>query len=551
MRSLLRTVSFRLFLLLMVVTLVIFSVHTYLDIRTTSSNLTGLVYESALRASDLIVRSMRYSMLLNRKEDVHQTIRTLGTEPGYIGISIYNKDGRIMFSTDSLSIGHQVDLAAEACNACHAYGEPLVSLPTANRMRVYETSTGERTLGLISPIRNEAACSNASCHAHTPDQSVLGVLDVKMSLAGVGEKVAGVTQRMVFSSILMTLVIAGFSGAFIYHVIRRPIRRLERGMATVSRGDLDTTIEAHSNDELGDLAAAFNRMAADLRAARVQVQSWTDKLEDRVKAKTDELQRAQTQVIHMEKMASLGKLSTSVAHEINNPLFGILTYSKLGLRELDETPADTEKLREYLSVVQRESSRCGDIVRNLLDFARSRGGQFEPNNLHPLVEQVMQLLAHHFDLQQVTVQREFQLADDSLVCDARQIQQALIAPCINAVEAMPEGGQLTIRTSVDNKDEMIEVKISDTGPGIQGDVLDHVFEPFYTTKEERGGLGLGLSVVYGIVNRHGGRVEIDSSPGEGTTVIIALPRVPVEEDDSDIRESGTGTERGMQSEVDV
>jgi two-component system NtrC family sensor kinase len=539
MRSPLRYIGFRLFLVLMVVMLISLSIHTSLGIRTTSSNLTNAVYDSALRVSDLIARSTRYSMLLNRKEDVDETIRALGSEPGLVGISIYNKNGRIIFSTDTLTIDHQVDLAAEACNICHASGEPLVSVPNADRMRVYDVG-GERVLGLINPVRNEPACWQAACHAHTSEQNVLGVLDVKMSLAGVDKQVADATRGLILSSLIMTLVIAGLSGLFIYRVVRRPIQRLKLGMATVSSGDLDAEVDSASHDELGDLAKTFNHMAADLRKARNEVNNWANKLEERVRTKSDELQRAQSQVVHMEKMASLGKLSASVAHEINNPLFGILTYSKLGLRELGEEGANLEKLKEYLAVVQRESSRCGDIVRNLLQFARHTRGKLETHNLHALIEQVLVLLAHHFDLQQVTVRRELVLDDDRLVCDARQIQQALIAPCINAVEAMPNGGELSIKTSGD--DSEVCVDISDTGAGIEPETMAHVFEPFYTTKEDLGGVGLGLAVVYGIVQRHGGQVEIESNPGKGTTVRIVLPREPTDEDADELTGSGAGSE---------
>jgi len=508
----------------MVVMLVIFSIHAYWGIRTTSSNLTSTVNESALRASDLIVRSTRYSMLLDRKEDVHQTIRTLGTEPGFVGIRVYNREGLTVFSTDSLTIGQQIDRAAEACNVCHLSGEPLDSVATADRMRIYRDDGGERILALITPIRNEPACSNAACHAHSADQRVLGVLDVRMSLAGVDARVAAVRREMTLSSLVAALIVAGLSGLFIYRVVRRPIRRIRRAMATVAGGNLEATVEASSNDELGDLAVSFNRMAADLKDARFELQDWADNLEERVRKQTDEVRRVQTQVLQMEKMASLGKLSAGVAHEINNPLFGILTYAKLGLRELDEPHADTEKLREYLSVVRKESGRCGEIVRSLLDFASPRGGRFEASQLTPLVEEVMLLLAHHFELQNVTVQRDFQLFRDRLVCDPRQILQALIAPCINAVEAMPEGGELTIRTS--GTDDSVQVEISDNGEGISQEVLGQVFEPFYTTKADQGGLGLGLAVVYGIVQRHGGRVDVASTPGEGTKLTIVLPRKP-------------------------
>jgi two-component system NtrC family sensor kinase len=505
--------------------LVIFSIHTYVNIKTTSSNLTDYVFTSADRASDLIVRSTRYSMLLNRKEDVHQTINTMGSQPGFVGINIYNKNGEVIFSTDSLTIGHIVDVDAEACNICHATGSPLVSVPDASRMRVYESPGQGHVLGLINPIRNEEECYTAACHAHSPEQNVLGVLDVKMSLASVDRQVGRVKNEMIVSSLLMTLFVAGISGIFIFRVIRQPIKRLQEGMTTISAGDLDAKIDVKSDNEISDLAQSFNTMASDLKVARDELHEWASTLEDRIADKTDELQVAQAQVIHMEKMASVGKLSASVAHEINNPLFGILMHAKLVLRELGDNHVDVETIKRHLSVIQAESSRCGDIVKNLLDFARQTGGEFTRHHLNSAVEQVLFLLGHHFEMQQISVTTILMQGDDELVCDARQLQQAIIAPCINAVEAMPDGGSLTVETMGDR--ENVRIRIKDTGAGIPRDILPKIFEPFFTTKEGEAGLGLGLSVVYGIVQRHNGKVDIDSEQGKGTTLTITLPRDPV------------------------
>jgi two-component system NtrC family sensor kinase len=527
MKSPLRYLSGRLFLLLLAGMLIVFSIHTYINIKTTSSNLTDFVYASADRASDLIVRSTRYSMLLNRKEDVHETITTLGGEPGFVGISIYNKEGEVMFSTDSARVGQKVDLDAEACNICHASALPLVSVPTKSRMRVYKSPEQGHVLGLINPIRNEPECFNAACHAHSPEQTVLGVLDVKMSLASVDDRVGKAQTAMITSSLAMLALIAVLSGIFIYRTIRRPILRLKRGMITVAAGDLDTRMGGHTDDEIGELALAFDTMADDLKTAREELRDWGRTLEDRIATKTDELQQAQSQIVHMEKMASLGKLSASVAHEINNPLFSILTYSKLVLREIESIDLDeegAESLRKYLSIIQTESSRCGDIVKNLLDFARRSGGEFKHHHLNEIIEHTLQLLAHHFEMQQIAVHCDLMTGDETLVCDAKQIQQAIIAPCINAVEAMSDGGSLTIRT-LGVGDGLI-VEIVDTGVGIPEDILPNIFEPFFTTKEGEAGLGLGLAVVYGIVTRHQGNVDVRSTPDHGTTFTMRFPKHP-------------------------
>jgi two-component system NtrC family sensor kinase len=459
---------------------------------------------------------------------VHQIIRTLGNEPGFVAINIYNKTGEIIFSTDSSQVGTEVDLRAEACVICHASDSPLVSVPTSGRVRVYEAADGGRILGLINPIRNEQECSSAACHAHAPEQMVLGVLDVKLSLAVIDERVAASRRTLIASAFLMTLLVAGASGLFIYRVVGRPIRKLSDGMQRISSGDLDARIAIVATDEIGQLAQRFNRMAQDLKVARAELQEWGSTLEERVEDKTEELRRAQSQIIHMEKMASLGKLSASVAHEINNPLFGILTYAKLLLRELPpDADGEQDNVRRYVSIIEEESSRCGEIVKGLLDFARQSGGEFAPHHVHEIIEKTLILLRHHFEMQQIVVTAELHAGDDEIVCDAKQLQQAIIAPCINAVEAMPQGGSLTVRTTEEGDE--VAIDIIDTGVGIPENVLSHIFEPFFTTKEGQAGLGLGLAVAYGIVHRHRGRIDVESAPDKGTRFRITLPRNPMVE----------------------
>jgi two-component system NtrC family sensor kinase len=222
-----------------------------------------------------------------------------------------------------------------------------------------------------------------------------------------------------------------------------------------------------------------------------------------------------------------------VAHEINNPLFSILTYAKLILANADETGLDedqVESIRKCATVIKDESSRCGDIVKGLLDFARQTGGRFERHHLSEILERTMVVLKHHFEMSQIQVKTELDKDYDALVCDGRQIQQAIIAPCINAVEAMESGGTLTIRTRGDRDNVVIE--IIDNGKGIEPDTLDRIFEPFFTTKEGEAGLGLGLAVTYGVVQRHRGKIDVESEPNKGTTIRITLPKEPVLEEEN-------------------
>lgn len=229
----------------------------------------------------------------------------------------------------------------------------------------------------------------------------------------------------------------------------------------------------------------------------------------------------------MDKTASLGRLAATVAHELNNPLGGILNYAKLTSRTLREYGLDETVRREadgYLSLIQKEAGRCGVIVRSLLTFARRSGAPMGPHALKPIIERALMLVRHHLEMSQIRLDAVPFEGDDALFCDADQIHQALVALFVNAVEAMPQGG--TLRVSVEGSASQLRLSIADTGVGIAPEALDHIFEPFFSTKDRQEGVGLGLAVVHGIVQRHGGRIEVESEVQRGTTFHLILPRRP-------------------------
>ena len=531
LRSITSSLSFRLFAILLLSILLLFSLHAAVSNRFQSRMLEQQVKSDAYRSSDLIRQSLLAHMLRNEREQIYTLINRLGAEPGVEVIRIYNKRGEIKFSTAESEIGTAVDLQAEACYVCHASLRPLEAVPTEERARVYRKETEHRVLGLINPIRNQATCWSASCHAHTPDQSVLGVLDVQMSLQALDESLAESGRRAFWLAVgiifFSMLLIAGI----IFRAVYRPIRRLRLGTEALARGELDVVIQVDRHDELGVLAQSFNRMARNLKAADTELREWSHTLEDRVKEKTAELEQIHQQIMLVEKTASMGKMAASVAHELNNPLSGIITYAKLSARRLRSLlPDGPEKRRvlEHLELIGSESMRCGNIVRDLLTYARASRAEFRTAHLHDLVARALKLVEHHTALREVQATSDLQLADDEVVCDADQIVQALVALLINAVEAMPDGGQLTVRTWAPSDDATGRAcfSVSDTGVGIPDSVRDRIFDPFFSTKTETKGVGLGLAVVYGIVQRHEGEITVTSAVGKGTTFIITIPRDP-------------------------
>jgi two-component system NtrC family sensor kinase len=320
------------------------------------------------------------------------------------------------------------------------------------------------------------------------------------------------------------LVVSGGTIAFVHRIVRRPVMRLVEGTQRIAQGDLDTRIAVESRDELGQLAEAFNGMTQDLRRARQESRQWSQQLEEKVVQKTEELGRIQRQVLLMEKMASLGKLAATVAHELNNPLGGILNYAKLVERVLREDTIDAASRREmerYLAAIQQESRRSGDIVRNLLLFARPSRARLAPIRLSELVERSVLLVRHRMDMSSITC--DFQRSDDDqITCDPDQIQQILVALLVNAIEAMEHGGE--VRIAITPAPAAVTLVIADSGSGISAEALGHIFEPFFSTKNQESGVGLGLAIVYGIVQGHHGTIDVTSRVGEGTTFTIRLPR---------------------------
>ncbi|MBI3893798.1 MAG: HAMP domain-containing protein [Candidatus Wallbacteria bacterium] len=523
------SVTFRLLLYLLPVIGVVTVAFSLVNFQTTRQQLTQLAENSALRTSELIKRATHYGMLLNRKDDVHHTIRQLSRSPGVAGIRVYDKQGTIIFSANGAEIGRKVGQQAEACIDCHASGLAAPVEEPRSRFRQFRSPDGERILGLINPIRNEPSCSNAACHAHRSDQRVLGVLDVQMSMTFMEHAIVSTRSQLAWATLAMLLIVTLGTIVFIHRVVRRPVNRICEGTQRVAAGDFGTRIEVETDDEIGHLAAAFNRMTGDLQVARTELTAWSGELEKRVAEKTEELGRVQRQVAHVEKMTSLGKLAASVAHELNNPLAGILNYAKLIERQLGEEPiaeSSRAELGRYLEAVQKESLRCGSIVRNLLSFARQGGVEPAPAHLNEIVRRSLMLIEHHLKLNEIRLETEPIEGDDELVCDAGQVQQALVALMINAIEAMSDarGGTLSVRLR--RAGEPFEVLIGDTGVGIPMEIRAHIFEPFFSTKGKEGGVGLGLAVVYGITRNHGYTIELDSEPGVGTTFRLLLGRLP-------------------------
>jgi two-component system, NtrC family, sensor kinase len=301
--------------------------------------------------------------------------------------------------------------------------------------------------------------------------------------------------------------------------IVRPLQRMALATRQIAKGDLSQKVEVNSRDEIGELAASFNQMTMDLRKANEELIAWGRTLEKKVEERTRELRDIQEHLIQAEKLASIGKLAAGVAHEINNPLGGILIYSHLILEDTPKTGPHYENLKKIV----KETTRCKDIVKGLLDFARPKEPEMVPADVHEILERCLSLMERQALFQNIHIDTSFVAGLPRIVADGAQLQQVFMNIILNAAEAMDGNGTLSITTRLDPAGKEIAVEFTDTGHGIREEDRKRLFEPFFTTKEVGKGTGLGLAISYGIIKKHRGDIDVRSEPGRGAVFTVRLP----------------------------
>jgi two-component system, NtrC family, sensor kinase len=477
----------------------VFLLFAIWNIRVHRAHAETLVKQHATGIDEVIQRSTRYHMLRNDREALEQIIADIGSEPGIRRIRIYNRQGRVSFSDNNKTQDRDTKLDVD---------RPDLEKVDRAIVRIVTDSRGERFVDSIRPIWNQKGCSSAACHEHPPTQRVLGTIDTHLSLAEVDREIAAQQTQLWRFTLVGLFFIMVASIAFVFLVLHKRIHELKYGIKRVADGDLKHRMPVRSGDELSELAASFNKMTAELD-----------------KARTELIERTQNSLIQSEKMASLGKLAATVAHELNNPLFGILTYARLALKQVKReelTLEERERLADKLTLIERESKRSGEIVKNLLTFARQAPRKVAEHDLNQLFERALAVVRHRLELQQVTLDSKLDPNLPKLPCDEGQLQQVMLVLLVNAIEAMPERGTLSVRSYL-NAGTEVSISIKDTGSGIAQDVMSHIFEPFFTTKAETNGSGLGLAIAHGIIAQHGGTITVQSEPGKGAEFTISLP----------------------------
>jgi two-component system NtrC family sensor kinase len=489
-------ISFKLILAVAVVSVTIIGVFSYLLIDSQHRALISEVGHNAHQLSETIKSGTRHDMLLNQPERLHRTIDTIGEQDGIEEVRIFNKEGEIIYSSDRATVSRMVDKQAEACYACHAADRPLERLSITERTRIFAGADGSRRLGIINPIYNDSSCWEASCHAHAASQTVLGVLDVTMSLAGVDRQIEASRLRVAVFASTAIIAVSFIIWLSFEILVGKPVRRLVAATNAVAEGDLTSKLDVKRNDELGRLANSFDGM-------------------------THKLVEIQQQLFQSDKLASLGRLAAGVAHEINNPLTGVLTYSSFLAKRIHDNP----EMREDLETIVHETKRCRQIVKGLLDFSRQVPARTSNVDLDEVVTKALGIVNNRLSFDNIAVNKTIPPDLPPIKADLNQMVQVFINLFVNAADAIGrDGGQISVTAGLREANGLreVEVKVADTGCGVTPEEVSKVFEPFYTTKDGEG-TGLGLAVVWGIIDKHGGRIDLISEVDVGTTLTIRLP----------------------------
>jgi two-component system, NtrC family, sensor kinase len=520
-----------------VITITILSVFVFISFgiifrSVNEKYLDTVIKQNGNNIGSIVEGALYHSMLENDRSSLQNTLDLINTLPGIEDVNIYDHHYNLVHSTfESDSIGHN----NPNCKDCHSNIKDMFPqkeksfriLSFDSECDMSQKNYDYRLLLIHSPILNEKSCYTSSCHAHSRSDEVLGSFVIRIPLNDLDTAVEKSSSEF-FILAAFAVILLLFS---IIYISRRkiiiPLNSIVQASRAVSKGDKSTRLEIKPNTlyDLRMVSNAFNEMLDNLQAATNELKNWSQQLEYKVQQKTEELSEMQHELVHVERIASLGKLSSSVAHEINNPLAGVLTYTKLVQKQLAKPDLDEItklSMSKYLKVIETETKRCGEIVKGLLEFSRKDDSDFETKHLHKILDESYALMSHQMKIGNISFLTDFSAKNDLIHCNRNQIKQACLALLLNASEAVLESAEILMKTTNPDEDS-IKIEIKDNGVGISAEDLKHVFEPFFSAKQKTNGIGLGLAIVHGIVKSHNATIGINSDFGKGTTISITIP----------------------------
>jgi two-component system NtrC family sensor kinase len=516
--------------------IILFVVFGFLFRSVYEQNLNTVIRQNGNNIGSIVEGSLYHSMLENNKNTLQSTLDIINTMSGIDDVNMYDDKDRLVYSSfTSDSANH----SNPDCLGCHSNIQSMFPrkeksyriVDVSSECNMYKNDNTHRHLLIRSPILNEKSCYTSSCHFHQESDEVLGSLIIKMPLTDLDNAVKRSSAKFYILAMVTTFLLISALILFTSKEIKNPLNDLIKASIAVANGNKSTRLEMKPDqlDDMRMVSQAFNDMLDNLQAATEELQNWSQQLEYKVQKKSEELGAAQNELIHIERIASLGKLSSSVAHEINNPLSGILIYTKLIHKQLSNPELDgskRESMLKHLKLIENETKRCGEIVKGLLEFSKKDQKDFESKHLHKILDDTYELMTHSIKIANISFHTDLKAKSDLIFCSPNQIKQACVAILVNATEAVHENGEIVISTG--NPDiDTIRLDITDNGVGIPEDDIPQIFQPFFSTKHDTSGIGLGLAIVHGIIKSHNGRIDVKSELGRGTTISITLPLIRI------------------------
>jgi len=528
-----RSLAIKLIFYIGIILLLTIAIFSYLNINIQKKYLIEEMQQNGVRLSQTIERSIKYEMLTARSDHIQKTLEDIGKQEGLEQIRIFDKEGKIIAADAMEEIGMFIDRKSEACYVCHREREPLKKLSTLGKTRIFKSDKGYRVLGIINPIYNEPKCYNSACHFHPKDQNVLAVMDILISLARFDEQIATSRKQIIIYFLLTFLAISSSIGLFIFLYVNTPIRKLIEGTRKVAKGNLNYRIGSYQSNEIGELGKSFDKMTAELKKSREEIEQWNLKLKNEVKKATEKLRKTNEKLNKANrKLQELDNMKSDfmrkMEHGSRSHLAIIKSCLSLALREpyseLNEQQKDLIKTAKRRSSIMLEF--LDDIL--LLSYRKSTRAvyQMESVQLPDIMQKVIDEI--RAQAQKKNIMIDIQIPSDfpQVLADRKAIYEVFYNLLNNAVKYTREHGAINISTN--QKKGFIEIEVSDTGIGIASEDLHKIFDEFYRAPNAKSykteGTGLGLAIVKEIVEAHHGSLKVKSELKKGSTFTVLLPK---------------------------
>ncbi|KJR40559.1 integral membrane sensor signal transduction histidine kinase [Candidatus Magnetoovum chiemensis] len=480
---------------------------------------------------EIIKEALIFNMMNRHSEIIQTRVDNINTFQNLPALTLISHSGEIKFSSDITRLNKKITRgSSQICNECHIKkGNSIVDFKSKPRNWFIEEDNNERYLKAFIPIKNQLQCYTAECHVHKKENGILGVLESEKSLYYIDTlKRERNIDALIIGTICFALIVIIIS-LYVSKLINRPLTMLSQGFNGLKEGYYGYILNIKTKDEMGALVEDFNTMIETIKRSSGNInekmqmlEQESNHLKQEIIRKEEDLKRSSQQYIHTEKLASLGRMSASIAHEINSPLTGILTFAHL---ILNRTPRYNETDRNDLQIIINQAERCSNLITVILGYSRAFSSNTLEMSVNKTILNMLYLIRSQKKYASISVRDSLDQTLPLIQGDSSQIEQVFTNLFINAADAMDNKGTIIIKTrkiQKNNKD-YIEIEFEDTGPGIPKDSIDKIFEPFFTTKPDGKGTGLGLAVTKGIIEKLEGTITVVSETGKGAKFVIHLP----------------------------